>query len=438
MWRSARPNFPAMFSVWLALRGDVDGPLLDAALREATAWHPLLGAVISGSGRHARWTQARPSDARVRWTDDCRTPVEPPDISRGPSFRVVGSRRPEGADLAFHFHHSACDGVAAIEFLGDVFAAYSQLASGSTRAEPVRLLDPRALERRSYVSAGDPLRRRIARGAASGAWFAGAMRFRPSTVAPDPARARGVTVDAGALFRLPEVRVEREQAAALREVAGAADASLNDLLLVEVLLAVREWNEQYGAGRRLRLLMPTNLRTAAQAGLSAVNVVGFEPIDQRMNGSSEWAGLLAGVRGQTAAFKQRRQPSRLDDWIALLASRPPLLDALLAAPTALYTASMSNVGSPVDRFWSHLPQKDGRIAVGDATLAGIGFAPPIFPRSRLSLGITSYDGELSITGKACPETIGAAGLERFLGLLAGQLQARTAGRAERAVAAAAG
>lgn len=293
MWRNARPHFPSMFSVWLALDGDVDSRLLDRALSEARAWQPLLGAVISGRGRRARWPPAAPGDAPVRWTDDCRTAVEPPDVSRGPSLRVVGSPRPGGVDLAADFHHAACDGVGGIEFLGDVFAAYSQLASRSARAEPVRPFDPQALERRSGVSESDPLGRRIARGAAAAAWFAGAMGFRPSPVARVSGRRRGAAVDPDALFRLPEVRLERDQAAVLRALASAADASLNGVLLVEV--------------------------------------------------------LLAGVRAQTAALKERRQPSKLDGWIAVLATRPTLLDAMLAAPTSLFTAGVSNLGSPAER-----------------------------------------------------------------------------------------
>ena len=62
--------------------------------------------------------------------------------------------------------------------------------------------------------------------------------------------------------------------------------------------------------------------------------------------------------------------------------------------------------------------------MGNALLEGVGFAPPVRPKSSLSVGITAYGGELSITGKASPFTIGASGLERFLEQLGGQLRQR--------------
>ena len=51
-----------------------------------------------------------------------------------------------------------------------------------------------------------------------------------------------------------------------------------------------------------------------------------------------------------------------------------------------------------------------------------------FDRLRRLPGITIYGGQLNITGKADPRTIGAAGLERFVAMLGEQLSARAAGR----------
>jgi hypothetical protein len=425
MWRDRNtPGYPAMFSVWLALRGDVDDRILDQALAEASAWHPLLSAVISGHGRKARWTFAGSRAPSIEWMADSRSPIDPPDVSSGPGLRVGGSMRADGADLVFHFHHAFTDGVGGIEFLGDFFAAYSQLVAGRGTPEPVRPLDPLALLRRRVSrSASAALPRRLAHGAKLGAQFASALAFRPSAMAGDPEHvAQGGKEDPGALFRLPEVRLDSEQVAAIRERAHKADASVNDVLLAEVFLALRRWNSDNGGGKRFRLGVPMNLRTAEQAGVPAANVVGFKPLDRVVDGSSDFDELLAGVRKDTAVIKQLRQPSWLDEWITILASAPPLLDGLLKLPTALYTGILSNLGSPADYTWSHLPQEDGKVLVGDARLEGVGFAPPIRPRSALSLGITTYGGQLSITGKTCPFTVGTAGLERFLALLGDQLR----------------
>lgn len=425
MWRNEQPGYPVIFSVWLSLAGEIDERLLDQALEETTAWHPLLGAVISGRGRKARWTPASSTRHRVLWRADARTPIEPIDVSHEPGLRVVGSKREDGTDLVFHFHHASCDGVAGIEFLGDLFAAYSQLAAGRSHAEPVRVLDSQALVGRYRATRPGSPSRRVGHGASLAAWLAKALAFRPSAMAAAPRAGKRATQDDHALFRLPEVRLGGEQVAALRGLARRAEASLNDLLLAEVLLAVHRWNRDGGGGRRVRLMMPTNQRTSEQAETPAANIVGFEPIDRAIDDSDEWEEVLTDIRRQTAAIKKLRRPSLMDEWVAILAATPPLLDGLLRFPLPLYTGIVSNIGAPADHFWAHLPQEDGKVVVGDARLEGVGFAPPVRPRSEISLGITAYGEQLSITGKAGQLTVGAAGLVQFLEMLGEQLRERS-------------
>ncbi len=427
MWRNDRPGYPVVWSVWLELLGALDERLLDEALAQTIEWHPFLAAVVSGRGRKARWTFASSVRHRVEWMADSRSPIELPDISREPGLRIVGSKRGDNAALVFHFNHASCDGVGGIQFLGDLFASYSQLVAGESRAAPVRSLDIQTLGDRYRSTRFASLGQRLGHGARLAAWFPKGLAFRPSVLAPAPGRAGKTSPpDAHALFRLPEVRLRGEQVAALRAQARGAGASVNDLLLAEALLAVQRWNADNGGGRRIRLLMPTNQRRPDQAETPAANIVGFEPIDLVVDDSTEWGNVLAQVRDRTAAVKKLRQPSLMDDWMAILAAAPPLLDGLLSFPSALYTGIVSNLGAPADHFWSHLPQEDGKVLVGEARLEGIGFAPPIRPRSAISLGVTSYGGQLSITGKACPRTVGAPGLARFLERLGEQFQARTA------------
>jgi hypothetical protein len=172
--------------------------------------------------------------------------------------------------------------------------------------------------------------------------------------------------------------------------------------------------------------MPVNRRTEAHAALPAANVLGFEAIDRRAGADADPAELHAGIRRETSAVKQRRTQSWLDDWVGVLNGAPLLLDALLGLPTSLYTGIVSNLGSPAERgAWSHLPRRDGRVEMDGLVVAAFGFAPPVRPRSPLSLGVTTYGGELAVTGKASPQTVGRAGLERFLDELGRRLREAT-------------
>ncbi len=73
-------------------------------------------------------------------------------------------------------------------------------------------------------------------------------------------------------------------AVALRRAAADAGATLNDLLLRDLFLTVRSWQAAAGAepGRkRLRILMPQNLRTRDDRGLPAANVMSFAFLTRR-------------------------------------------------------------------------------------------------------------------------------------------------------------
>ncbi len=412
MWRNDRPGYPSVFSVWLAVEGVVDERRLEAAFGAAVARHPLLSAVVAGSGRRARWRALdAPPPVAIDWRDDTTGPVPEPDLTRERGLAIVGARRAGGVDLVLHLHHACCDGGAAIELLGDVFGAYV--------SAPERPLDAGALARRG--DDGARRGRRIRRGVSLGARFARALSFRPAVLAAAPDAAPD-GYDPRALSGLPELRLGADATRALRTRAREEGGTLNDLLLAECLLAAGTWNADHGGGDRIRLLMPTNRRTEAHAGLPAANVLGFEPIDRRVRPATDAEDLRASVRAETRAIKERRRSSWLDDWMAVMNGTPPLLDAMLALPSSLYTGIVSNLGAP-ERAWPHLELRDGLVALDAAVLRRVGFAPPVRPRSPLSLGITTYAGELSVTGKACPRTLGHDGLERFLAHLGRRLEA---------------
>src|SRR5437868_12481440 len=113
---------------------------------------------------------------------------------------------------------------------------------------------------------------------------------------------------------MPDAGFDADETAALRRVARAAGATLNDLLIAEVMLAVARQNTTRGGGNRIRLLMPMNVRTAAHSAAPAANIVGYEPLDRVVVDS---AGLVESVRDQTAAIKQERRQTWLDELVVV-------------------------------------------------------------------------------------------------------------------------
>ena len=106
MWRNDRPGYPVIWSLWTTLRGEIDERLLDQALAETIAWHPLLSAVIAGRGRKVG-DAGKHAVHRVAWTENSRAPIDPIDLSREPELRLVAGKQGDEVGLVLHFNHSS-------------------------------------------------------------------------------------------------------------------------------------------------------------------------------------------------------------------------------------------------------------------------------------------------------------------------------------------
>ena len=67
-----------------------------------------------------------------------------------------------------------------------------------------------------------------------------------------------------------------------------------------------------------------------------------------------------------------------------------------AAPM-LSTAVVSNIGNVQGRMRANVPKKDGRNTPGGLTITNMRGVPPVRPGTALSVGITNYCNQLTIT-----------------------------------------
>ncbi len=285
-------DYPMAFYLQVRLKGVVNRDVLWLAVSDALSRHPLLCSHVERTGRGANWVWAGneipvPDWDRERWMaqEPWRQPI---DLTRNIGLRVWGEQHPDHAIITMQFHHACCDGIGAAQFLEDVAIGYARhlaLSMEQQRDLPeLRPLDLQLLKRRGHSDG-----RRIADVSGSAARRVGAvikytvrylwqkklqLRSLPSIPEDDRQRGLGLTT----------AKLTRAETRGFRNAAKHHNATINDVLVRDLMLVSQEWNSKAPL-RRWRIpgwrpptycvLVPTSLRGPSDGGMPACNVVSY-------------------------------------------------------------------------------------------------------------------------------------------------------------------
>ncbi|HEX6353325.1 hypothetical protein [Actinophytocola sp.] len=389
---AAEPN---SIHLEVLLDGHLDAARLRAAVLATLTAHPLARvrrARWRGWHRRFNWEVVGSPDVapvdHVRWrTEDelaghRRSLLDAvPPLDLAPPLRI---RHAVGTDrdvLILNVHHAAMDGLSCLRLLRSVARCYAG------RPDPVGA-DPLAVRTSDAGTAGDAPRTRSPGTAA---------RIAADSADPGP----------GCGFHLTSVPI-----ATVRSGQGKPVATVNDILIAALVLAVGTWNENHGRDAdTIRITMPINARATAGAdeplgNLSRLTVITSTPADRR---SAD--GLLTDINRQTASAKTLGGPqldpvSRLfaTPWLPVAAKARLLtiarrLTALRIADTAMLS-NLGLVGEPPD-FGA------------DAPVAGLWFSPPVRMPAGLSVGVVTANDRLGLCFRYRRELLDARAAARF-------------------------
>lgn len=427
-----RRDYPMVFVFRLSFRGPINQKALDSAIELSARRHPLLHAKLSGSELAGYVWQPTSLAPTISWLSEKDSFAgqlwQQVDLRTETGLRVWAKSCGDLTQVYFRIHHACCDGMGAYVFFEDVLTLYEALADtlheGPQQESRLRPLDAALLLRRGEFGAPPtppPATRR---------WrdfFSGACDAFKYLLQPPQTLATDLSENPVALapeedfltYQLPAKMLPK-----LRRRAEQQAASLNDLLLRDLLLTFREWNQQHQFGSpsgNLQIMMPTSLREAGDKELPAANVISYAFLIRGGKALDDEDELLRNLALETKAILRYRYPLVFIGVITHLLQWPHVFRWLLQRQRCFGTAVLTNLGDPTRRFQRKFARAEGKIVVAGAVLQEVIGIPPLRPLTRAVFSASAYAGGLRIGLRCDPQNFSPAATRRLLELFVARL-----------------
>ncbi len=427
------PAYPMTSVIDVRVSGRLDEDVFHAALADVLRRHPLLGCLVERRRLYLPcWVPAPQLEPALDW-GPAGAPLLCPhgvsiDLRRELGWRLWVRQGEQEATVTIQLHHSVCDGVAILEVIGDLLAAYGLRVAEGGQKPQLAPLDQEKLRLRDRFDrtpppTETPWRDFFSKQWQSFDWFL----FAPKPLLPPAERPRAPADPPELPGNIVHV-LDKAEWKGLRREANRRDISPNDLLVRDLLLALERWN----AGRRpnwrgrLRVTMPVNLRELEHEAMPAANAVSHTFLTRKRAACRDPERLLAGVRAEIEQIVRQRQGLWFLDGIDFLRWAPPL-KPLLELGRCFSTSVLTNLGNPARRFTAKFPYEAGRAVIGDLKLLSIVGGPPVRPKTRAVFGLTVCGGELMIATRCDPHLFSPDDAARLTALFGEQLRTTAGG-----------
>jgi hypothetical protein len=425
MLEDDRPDYPMAIIARAKLSALPRREAFVEAVVEALGRHPLLRARVRRSWRRAFWVPATGQRASVDWRED-DAPVTCPsgariDLAREVGLRLWMRRAGDGRGvLTLQYHHACCDGIGALQFLGDVFDSYHRMV---TREDAPRVpRDAACLRERGRISTGEPPGGR--RKAFDGRCVRELVR-RYLWQRPVPLRVPdGAGQARGTFPHLLTTTLAPEELKGLHAAARGLGATTNDLLLRDLFLTLAEWGGSQWGRDWLRVLMPISLRDGEDLHMPAANRIGYVGLDRRVAdcGAGRSDELLAGLRAETRASRFGQMG---DVFLGIIEGCQSLgvLRPMLARRDCMATAVLTNLGE-MSRWLDARPTRRGRcVEAGDIVVEELAGTAPVRPLTHAAFAVCTYAGSLTLAMQADPHVFAISDARALLELYARKVRA---------------
>jgi len=421
------PEYPTTFPVELRFSGPLNRAWFERALADTVARHPLLSARIEDGDSGPSWVAGPDASPRLDWNDH-EVPMRPPqgdaiDLRTGPGLRTWVRASESRARVLFQFHHATCDGLAALQCVQELLARYRMLAGDRDAERLLRRVDPQLLATRDVLASDEP-RKASAWSGIRDIWYtlkvwSSILWLTPEVLQPPSGGKADKRTPELLAFHIAELAAD--ETAALHNLAAVHRATVNDLLLRDLLLVLRRWNDRQAGPRagRLRITVPVNVRTRGDAAMPAANRIGYGFVTARLDERDDPAAVLAKVREETRRIKDWHLGLYFLGGLAFASKFPRMFARAMRRERSFATAVLSNVGrfspdktlAPTDKW-----------RCGELTLEWIGGAPPLRRLTRAAIIVIEYAGRASLCLRTDPHAFDEASTRELLTELVEEVQ----------------
>ncbi|RMF38433.1 MAG: chromosome condensation protein [Planctomycetota bacterium] len=424
MFLDDSPEYPMTFAEQYEFSGQIDRTAFEAAYQEALDRHPLLTAIIQPAKANRDCWVASPRRPQIDW-GDWEAPITLPqgefiNLREDPGLRVWVRQDDQRAAITLQFHHATVDGIGSYQFLGDVLQGYARRTGGTDVPELVEL-DPKSLRDRNR-SGFEPLMTndQMEHGYRE-LWEFMKRRIAPVAPPADPAGRRPPPPFPG----IRSYSFDKDAYKQLRLGCQREGLTVNDALVSELLLTLRDWNRQFGRHilpRGLCIMVPMDLRRPDEPLRTACNCVTYALLRRSHRELQDESGMADFVRQEMTRLKTERYFTGFAKLMVMARWNPKMAKLILRSPKCFASAIVSNTGDPTKSFYAALPRVGGRVQCGNLTLESVSGVPPLRKKSRVTISIFTYLRELKICMRCSPHHFSAAGTQQLLDAFVARLQ----------------
>lgn len=389
-------RFPNVISCDLIVRGPLDPDAVRQAVERTSRRHLMSCArVVKRRFRRPAWhvDPAHANDPRLLLAGDHPMHI---DLGVKPSGRLLVQSEGDRTRLCFQIHHAASDGAGGLQIVIDWLLSYHQIVSGGER-ELTRALDSSLLARRNHL-------RLFNREFLSRLWIQpvavfGASKFLFRKVTPVvPAVESPIDCEKPAQVGEITVELNESEVEKIRLEAVANNATINDLVLRAVFLAIHGTRKQFGwyrKGEWLRLVIPMNIRDFADRRLPAANRATIVQLDRRDRDFDNPGDLLSGLGfelGNIRDWNLEKTFLLILKWMSLV---PGWIRRSALKPVCRATSVVTNLGTPFDRV--RLPTSaTGNLEAGNLVVEDIELKVPLRVKTPLGFAVVRYGNRQKI------------------------------------------
>lgn len=400
---------------------------MDVAIRQTVERHPLLRATVRTDAKRGYvWDVADSSTIKLeRWTADSQN--EYPAATFMDLTKTVGTRiwlveNSDTHDLVAQIHHACTDALGMCLFIEDLLMLYAKNIGAMESNVQLRPLDNQRMPLRNQFGLTWKKTLRLIPLQVLGLHVVGKFFLRNAVPLGCPRQ--NTPTEQRVVFPSPmSLNLDADTTLKVLVAAKSKNVTVNDLLARDLFLAINAWrlqNEPQLKKGWVRFFVPINHRVQEDAMLSAANIMSAVFLERHPDQLNDPESLLRSLQAQMKKVKRLQLGFLFITAQALFSWLPRLRERVIRQDRCVSSCVFSNIGVVFKQ--SSLPQRDGKLLVGDTTLDNIDFVAPLRPLTTAAFCVSTYAKRLSINLHFDPRAISKQQATFLLDFLAGQIK----------------